>query len=549
MSATNNLQQVWIDEAKRLLPMPALMGQLGLGDRVKKNARCPFHDDHKPSFSVFQNNEGRWFFKCFAGCGCGDEINFVKKHFGLSSRTDAMWRYLEMAGVVNNDSASNRKHEASNGATKEGDGSTSTAILEAPKDPLKLRPLHELLDAVRGILRRYVVFQSDEQLVACALWVIHTWLIDAFDFTPYLHVFSTEKRSGKSRLLDVLELLVKRPWRASGEREAVLFRKIQRDKPTILYDEIDTVFHAKKNDGMESTRRMFNLGFTRGNKVSRCVGQNTNFEIHEFETFCPKVLCGIGRCLPDTVSDRALPIELVRQSNDEKARRFRKREAEVVTAPIRVELEAFAQQNGVIDKLRDARPSLPDELSDRQQDISEPLLAIADIAGNHWAETARAALIKLCAQEEDASIGVTLLGDIKTIFDARQVDKLTTEAILDGLVEIEDSPWALMWADDLNDPTIVKAAAKLARMLKGYKRPDGERLKPRTIRIANQTPKGFHRSDFEEEWKRYLPSTPEKTATSATTATRDRANVAAVATVAPCDYEADDDDMPVGGPL
>jgi len=46
------------------------------------------------------------------------------------------------------------------------------------------------------------------------------------------------------------------------------------------------------------------------------------------------------------------------------------------------------------------------------------------------------------------------------------------------------------------------------------------------------TPKGFHRSDFEEAWKRYLPSASEKAATVATSATHDRGNVAAVADVA-----------------
>ncbi len=69
-------------------------------------------------------------------------------------------------------------------------------------------------------------------------------------------------------------------------------------------------------------------------------------------------------------------------------------------------------------------------------------------------------------------------------------------------------------------------------MLKAYKRSDGERLKPRTIRIGDETPKGFHRSDFEQAWSRYLPPPCETAATSATTATHDTTDVAAVADVA-----------------
>jgi len=364
------------------------------------------------------------------------------------------------------------------------------------------------------------------------LWITHTWVLEAFDYTPYLHVHSAEKRSGKTRLLDVVQLLARRAWRAVSPSVSVLFRRVERDKPSLLYDEVDTVFHDAKNNGTEEIRSLLNTGFERGATISRCVGKNANLEIKDFDPFCGKALSGIGKVLPDTVADRCIPIELVRQSRDEKVERFRKRDAQVLAAPIRDELEALSQQIGLIDALRTARPTLPDELSDRQQDICEPLLAIAEMAGDDWPQSARAALVKVCTQEEDASTGVKLLADIKRIFEARSADRLTTEEILDGLTKIEDSPWALMWADDLKFGSIPKAAAKLARMLKAYKRPDGERLKPRTVRIGNGTPKGFHRSDFEEAWKRYLPPAPEKAATVATSATCDTGNIAAVADVA-----------------
>jgi hypothetical protein len=88
-----------IDEAKQRLPTPALMRQLGFPDKhIGKEALCPFHDDHKPSFSVFQSKQGKgWQWKCQAGCGYGDEITFLVKHFDISRR-EAINRYLQMAG-------------------------------------------------------------------------------------------------------------------------------------------------------------------------------------------------------------------------------------------------------------------------------------------------------------------------------------------------------------------------------------------------------------------------------------------------------------------
>jgi len=87
-----------IDKAKPLLPMPDLMRRLGYNEKhIGKTALCPFHNDHHPSFSVFQKN-GAWFHRCFVGCSSGDEIAFLVKHCGISRR-EAISRYLDMAGL------------------------------------------------------------------------------------------------------------------------------------------------------------------------------------------------------------------------------------------------------------------------------------------------------------------------------------------------------------------------------------------------------------------------------------------------------------------
>jgi DNA primase len=87
-----------IDQAKRRLPLPELMKELGLGGHAKKSAHCPWHDDRHPSFSVFQGKDGRWHYNCFACDSCGgDEIAFLVKHFNISRR-EAIRRYLDMAG-------------------------------------------------------------------------------------------------------------------------------------------------------------------------------------------------------------------------------------------------------------------------------------------------------------------------------------------------------------------------------------------------------------------------------------------------------------------
>jgi hypothetical protein len=68
----------------------------------------------------------------------------------------------------------------------------------------------EILDAVGVFVRRYVVL-CDVQRTALALWTAHTHAFDAAETTPYLAVTSAEKRPGKTRLLEVLELVVREP--------------------------------------------------------------------------------------------------------------------------------------------------------------------------------------------------------------------------------------------------------------------------------------------------------------------------------------------------
>jgi len=490
-----------IEEAKSRLPLPKLMAELDYGDRAKSSARCMFHDDHSPSFGIYQNSSGEHKFKCHACGAAGDAIDFLAKVKGIDNK-EATKEFLRMAGVESKAKPTTLNVPVSVPKQPGGTEAKPTPILQ-------LRPLGELLDAVVDVLQSYVSFQFIEQPRVIALWVLHTWVFEASYFTPYLHVFSAETSSGKSRLLEVLVLLVNKPWKLDSGSTATIFRRIETDKPTLLYDEIDNVFRGNgKDDDTKDLRACLNSGFKWDGKFSRCVGQNANLEVKEFATFSPKALAGIGKVLSDTLSNRCIPIQLSRQMREEKVKRFREREAKVELARLRNDLETYTQLPTVIDELRAAKPALPDQLTDRQQDICEPLLAIAEKAGRKWLEFARTALVKLCSTSgEDVSTGIKLLGDIKRIFEGTdaegmvKADKLPTIDILNRLVAVEDDrPWALWWEDALKYGKAQGAASRLAKMLKKYG------INRQTIRLEDGTHKGYVRTDFLEAWERYLPT-------------------------------------------
>ena len=360
--------------------------------------------------------------------------------------------------------------------------------------------LSDVLDSICGFLQRHIVFSSPAQPIVIALWVTHTWILNAFECTPYLNVCSPEKRCGKTKLLDCLELLVAKPWRAVSPSEAVLYRKIESDQPTLLLDEVDTVFSGNKNEHKEPLRALLNAGFERKAKVPRCVVRGSNCWVEEFTVFCAKAFAGIGR-LPDTVSDRCIPIQLIRRSRDEKIERFRKRDAEVATVSLRESLAAWSNQAGLVEELRTARPEVPSELDDRQADICEPLLTISDVAGGDWPQRCRESLIALCAidSDEEESLRVKLLSHIREAFNSEEADRLATQRLVSLLVAQEgDAPWADWWEQDLKNEKTRGPAAKLARLLKPFG------IRSRGIRLADSsTPRGYLRQDFEEAWKRY----------------------------------------------
>jgi DNA primase len=82
-------------DAKRRLRVPELWVLLNLPGAPGKSCRCPWRDDHKPSFSVFADGM-RW--RDFATDEGGDAIDFLVKARGLSLG-DAIREFKRLVGL------------------------------------------------------------------------------------------------------------------------------------------------------------------------------------------------------------------------------------------------------------------------------------------------------------------------------------------------------------------------------------------------------------------------------------------------------------------
>jgi hypothetical protein len=401
------------------------------------------------------------------------------------------------------------------GAVTDADRAELRRCIRGAVEPIKPSPCvaataatsatSTLLSQIREVVRRYVVLPGENEEVAVALFVAHTWAFAAAHATPYIVVQSPEKQSGKTRLLEVVSVLVCAPLQVASASEAALYRTIEMSRCTLLLDEVDAIF-AQNTERTEALRGLINSGNRASGRAIRCVGQALEPKV--FSTFCPKVLAGIdeGR-LPDTITDRAIEIRMKRKLPGEGVQRFRERSAVEETAPLLDALRKWAA--AAEPRLADVEPGLPDELSDRAAEAWEPLLAIADDADQEWSQLARTAALDLSGPRDDDDAGSVprrLLAAIRKVWPEDE-DRTASADLCRRLNEDDELPYCA-WSDGkgINPGSIAK-----------YIKPYG--ISSASIRIGDATPKGFMRDQFDEAWARYLPP--------------DRADVAVLRHVAP----------------
>jgi antitoxin (DNA-binding transcriptional repressor) of toxin-antitoxin stability system len=376
---------------------------------------------------------------------------------------------------------------------------TGTGIVEgAATIAVAMEAGADVLADTERFLRRYVVFASSAQAVTATLFAEHTHAFEAAEVTPYLHVTSAEKRSAKTLLLDLLQLLARKPLLSANSSVAALFRSIDDPAPTVLFDEVQELFGRKADEGQRELRAVLNAGYRVGGNVRRCVGEGAAMVAADFPVFCPKVLAGTGT-LPDMLADRCIPIRLKRKARDAAVQRFRRRDAIADADRLRARLAGWAATAAKL--LADARPELPEALNDRQQDIWEPLLAIADAAGGDWPQRARAAAIELHGGEvTDDSVGVLLLRHVRETFEQHgALDRITTAELLAALVDRDDGPWGDWWGDAVEADKLKGPAVRLAKLLKPYD------IAPKVLRFGEGTERGYERAAFTEAWAIYCP--------------------------------------------
>ena len=347
-----------------------------------------------------------------------------------------------------------------------------------------------LLDSIATTIKRCVVLPPGA-VEAVTLWAVGTHSFQCFDIFPRLTLRSATPQCGKTTLRSIVAELVAKPLRADSIMAAAVFRTVELERPTLLLDEAETFL-----TNSEELRGIINSGHRRDGQVIRCVGDE--HEPRQFSTWAPVLLAQIGNP-PPTIYDRSIVITLTRKKRTELVAALSDDERSKLRILARKAARWVADNAA---KIREVRPPALPALSDRANDNWGALFAIADVAGSHWPERARAAacLLADAVGHDAASAGEMLIADVYKIFVSKEEDsseivlpRISSAELINRLIdELEGRPWG----DWKNGKPLTPNG--LARLLKMFK------IQPSTMRLEDGSIlKGYRYEDFVSVFESY----------------------------------------------
>lgn len=393
-----------------------------------------------------------------------------------------------------------------------------------------------IIARLEAFIAQYITFTDPAHAFVAALWAIGTHLYQHFDATPYLCITSPTKRSGKTRLAEVLLKVVARGDLITAASVGGIYQSIRDDAPTMFVDEAEVL--GKENAGSLALRAILNSGYRLKGAVKRYSAKGAQW----WPTYCPKGFILIGDVF-DTLRDRSIVVQLLR---GEPARRFVDAIAtteghalrysidstlyEVPGEPLvlrQEESEDGAAHRSAADALKERVLSVEGEaivaeyrrraseeglpfLTDREAELWCSLFAICTVLAPERVEALTRLAVDLAAEKtrerttyrelqgvesktEEDDYRVRLLRDVATVLDGHS--HIYTADLIAGLCAIATAPWRKFRGGEMTPdllarmldplgvaPRLIKSrvgpkpkrgeGGRVAKVARGYKRDD-----------------------------------------------------------------------------
>ena len=296
----------------------------------------------------------------------------------------------------------------------------------------------ETLDLISSVFHEHVKLQNESDADALALWAAMTYVMDHLEIAPMVYVSSPLPMCGKSTVMKLLKVFCHRAEMVSKITPAAIYRLIERDQPTLLFDEADRFLR-----GNNELNGIINAGHARfeANVIINKKLPDGNYDPVEFPVWCAKAIAGIGS-QDDTLISRSIVISLRRKLITETVKpvRFNLHQQHEDT---RQALATWASNFQSVCE-EEMKPFL-NANTDRGIDNWLPIGIIAKRIGFSWIERAQAALTSIEArQNHDAqSTGVQLLTDVRNVVSESSRPEWSSTDLYNAVVINEETDWSV----------------------------------------------------------------------------------------------------------
>ncbi len=165
-----------------------------------------------------------------------------------------------------------------------------------------------LFKELRKISSKYLFLPNNHFHTLVALWIMHTYIFELFDNTPYIWLTSPEPSCGKTIFLEILDGLAHNTSGISGSISAAGLRRVCKGKMTLILDEAENL-QATDRQTTGELMQLINLGYQKGGKsilTKMKDGKATN-DYETWDCYAPKAMASLNPLTP-TIPSRSFKI-------------------------------------------------------------------------------------------------------------------------------------------------------------------------------------------------------------------------------------------------
>ena len=304
----------------------------------------------------------------------------------------------------------------------------------APKvpDPQPYETEDALFEDTCDFLKANVIFAEPETYTIVTSWILLTWRIEDTNVAPYLYV-TAPKGHGKTRLLEVIQQLARRPLVASYATRAGAIRALDGTNATLLLDEAEHYINPHERQSSDLAA-ILNASYRRGARaimvadVIETLPDGTHRSVKKpvaLDTFSAKCIAS-RRDIFDTLEDRSVQIIMPKHGRD--LGPIDEKHAEAVRGRL-------AQYRlDCLERKQPLRATLPETGDARLSEILEPLYAVTPEQYRSAYDTImeREKRLRLERIQETYECSVLVAFDSVALEDTPDGELILTEAVVDA---------------------------------------------------------------------------------------------------------------------